>query len=174
VGKQAAEDALEARPPVESSLSRLAQAEQDRLVSAYLAKEGGRERVAAVRRDMQRAMEAGAGIYRTEESLKEATEEMSRLKDRYRDVALDDRSRAFNTEVVAALELENMLDVAETVVRSGLERRESRGSHTRRDHPERNDERFAKHSLALATPEGARIEYRDVTITRWPLAERTY
>jgi fumarate reductase flavoprotein subunit len=174
VGKQAAEDALEARPPMESSLSRLAQAEQDRLVSAYLAKEGGRERVATVRRDMQRAMEAGAGIYRTEESLKEATEEISRLKDRYRDVALDDRSQTFNTEVVGALELENMLDIAETVVHSGLERRESRGSHTRRDHPERDDERFARHSLALVTPEGARIEYRDVTITRWPLAERKY
>jgi succinate dehydrogenase/fumarate reductase flavoprotein subunit len=113
-------------------------------------------------------------VYRTEESLKEASEEVRRLKDRYRDVALDDRSRSFNTELVAAFELENLLDVAECVVRSGLERQESRGSHTRRDYPERDDERFAKHSLALATPEGPRIEYRDVTITRWPLVERKY
>jgi fumarate reductase flavoprotein subunit len=174
VGKQAAEDALAARPPDTSSLSRLAQAEQDRIIATYLAKDGGRERLAAIRRDMQHTMEAGAGVYRTEESLKEAAEEIRRLKERYLDVALDDRSRAFNTELVTAFELENMLDVAECVVRSGLERRESRGSHTRRDYTARDDENFAKHSLALATPEGPRIEYRDVTITRWPLAERKY
>jgi succinate dehydrogenase / fumarate reductase, flavoprotein subunit len=76
--------------------------------------------------------------------------------------------------LVAALELENMLDGAETVVRSGLERRESRGSHTRRDHPDRDDERFLKHSLAFTAPEGPRIEYSDVSITRWPPAERKY
>jgi succinate dehydrogenase/fumarate reductase flavoprotein subunit len=123
---------------------------------------------------MQHTLEQGAGVYRTEESLKEAVEEIPRLKDRYRDVALDDRSRAFNTELVAAFELENMLDIAETVVRSALERRESRGSHTRRDYTARDDENFARHSLALSTPEGPRIEYRDVTITRWPLTERKY
>jgi succinate dehydrogenase/fumarate reductase flavoprotein subunit len=67
-----------------------------------------------------------------------------------------------------------MLDVAEAVVGSGLERRESRGSHTRSDYPSRDDERFLKHSLAFATPEGPRIEYGDVTITQWPPAEREY
>jgi fumarate reductase flavoprotein subunit len=174
VGKQAAEDALDAPIPDASSLSRLAQAEEERIVSTYLAKEGGRERIAAIRRDMQHTMEGGAGVYRTEESLKEGTEEIRRLQDRYRDLALDDRGRSFNTELVAAFELENLLDVAECVVRAGLERKESRGSHTRRDYPERDDERFAKHSLAVVTPEGPRIEYRDVTITRWPLEERKY
>ncbi|HEV8421504.1 MAG TPA: succinate dehydrogenase/fumarate reductase flavoprotein subunit, partial [Actinomycetota bacterium] len=82
--------------------------------------------------------------------------------------------RAFNTELVAALELQNMLDVAETVVASALERRESRGSHTRRDYPDRDDERYLKHTLAYATPEGPRIDYSDVAITRWPPAERKY
>jgi succinate dehydrogenase/fumarate reductase flavoprotein subunit len=174
VGKQATEDALAAPPPDPGSLTRLAQAEQDRLISTYLTKDGGHERVANIRRDMQRAMEQGAGVYRTEESLKEATEEIRRLKHRYLDLALDDRGRAFNTDLVAALELENMLDCAECVVRSGLERRESRGSHTRRDYTARDDERFASHSMAFDTPDGPRIEYRDVTITRWPLAERKY
>jgi succinate dehydrogenase/fumarate reductase flavoprotein subunit len=119
-------------------------------------------------------MEGGCGVYRTEESMKEGAEGISRLKDRFRDLGLDDRSRAFNSELVSALELENMLDVAETVVRSAFDRRESRGSHTRRDYTTRDDENFAKHSLALSTPEGPRIEYRDVTITRWPLTERKY
>ena len=174
VGRQVAEDALEAKPPPTNPLAMLAEAEQDRLLASYLEKEGGRERIGAIRRDLQVAMEKGAGVYRTEESVKEAVEEVGALRQRYRDLALDDRDRAFNTELVAALELENMLEVAETILKSGLERRESRGSHTRRDHPDRDDERFLKHSLAFAGPEGPRIEYGDVTITRWPPAEREY
>jgi fumarate reductase flavoprotein subunit len=174
VGRQAAEDALEAKPAPENPVAMLAEAEQDRLVESYLEKEGGGERIGAIRRDLQAAMEDGAGVFRTEESLKQGVEAVRSLRDRYRDLHLDDRDRAFNTELVAALELGNMLDVAETIVMSGLERRESRGSHTRRDHPDRDDERFLKHSLAFSEPEGTRMEYGDVTITRWPPAERKY
>jgi fumarate reductase flavoprotein subunit len=174
VGARAAEDALEADAPSENPLVLLAEAEQDRLVAEYLDRDGGRERIVSIRRDLHQAMERGAGVYRTEESLKEAAEVVASLKERYRDLSLDDHSRAFNTELVAALELGNLLDVAEAVVRSGLERRESRGSHTRRDYPDRDDDRFLKHSLAVASPEGPRIEYGDVSVTRWPPAERTY
>jgi fumarate reductase flavoprotein subunit len=174
VGKQAGEDALDAGPVPANPLAMLAEAEQDRLLASYLEKEGGRQRIGPIRRDLQTAMEKGAGVFRTEESLKEAVEEVRALRERYRDLTLDDRDRAFNTELVAALELENMLDVAETIVTSGLERRESRGSHTRRDHTDRDDDRFLKHSLAFATTEGPRVEYGDVTITRWPPAERKY
>ncbi|MGQ0668743.1 MAG: FAD-binding protein [Actinomycetota bacterium] len=174
VGKQAAEDALDATTPARDPLATLAKAEQDRLLATFLEKDAGRERIGAIRHDLQAALEKGAGVYRTEESLKEAVEEVRALKERYRDVALDDRDRAFNTELVAALELDNMLDVAEAVVRSGLERRESRGSHTRRDYPDRDDERFLRHSLAFATSEGPRIDYHGVSITRWPPAERKY
>ena len=106
--------------------------------------------------------------------MKEAVEEVRGLAERFRDVAMDDRDRAFNTELVSALELGNMLDVAETVVVSALERRESRGSHTRRDHAERDDEHYLKHGLAFARPEGPRMGYADVSITRWPPAERKY
>jgi fumarate reductase flavoprotein subunit len=174
VGREAARDALEAAAPAQDPLAHQAEAEQDRLIADYLDKETGRERIAPIRRELQAAMERGAGVFRTEESLKEAVEEVRRLKDRYRDLAISDRDRAFNTELVTALELGNMLDVAETVVVSGLERRESRGSHTRRDHPERDDERYLKHSLAYLTPDGPRMEYGDVTITRWPPKERKY
>jgi fumarate reductase flavoprotein subunit len=174
VGKEAAQDALSTSPPSGNPVARLAESEQERLVTSYLEKDGGRQRIAAIRRDLQTTMEKGAGVYRTEESLKEAVEEVRVLRERYRDLTLDDRDRAFNTELVTALELENMLDVAETIVKSGLERRESRGSHTRRDHTERDDDRFLKHSLAFDTTDGPRIEYGDVTITRWPPAERKY
>jgi len=106
--------------------------------------------------------------------LERGVEDVAKLRERYRDLALDDHDRAFNTELVTALELDNMLDVAAAVVQSALERQESRGSHTRRDHPERDDERFLKHSLAFETAEGPRIDYSDVSITRWPPAERKY
>jgi fumarate reductase flavoprotein subunit len=174
VGKQSTEDALDSEPVPGNPVARLAESEQERLVGSYLEKEGGRERIGAIRRDLQAALEKGAGVFRTEESLQEAVTAVKELRERYRDISLDDRGRAFNTELVAALELDNMLDVAETIVTSGLSRRESRGSHTRRDHTERDDDRFFKHSLAFATTDGPRIEYGDVTITRWPPVERKY
>jgi fumarate reductase flavoprotein subunit len=174
VGTQAAHDALEADAVPAKRLAGMAHDEQQRLVAEYLEKEGGDERIAPIRRELQATMERGAGIYRTEQSLKEAVEEVAALRDRYAQVAIDDRDRAFNTELIAALELGNMLEVAETIVQSALERRESRGSHTRRDYPDRDDEQYLKHSLAYSTPEGPRIDYGDVSITRWPPAERKY
>ncbi|MGH2739947.1 MAG: FAD-binding protein [Actinomycetota bacterium] len=174
VGRRAAQDALEVETPSTNPLAMLAEAEQDRLTKSYFEKAGGSERIASIRRDLQAAMEKGAGVFRTEESLREAVEEVGGLRQRYLDIALDDRDRAFNTELVSALELENLLDVAAAVVGSGLERTESRGSHTRRDHPERDDARFLTHSLAFAEHDAPRIEHRDVTITRWPPAERAY
>jgi succinate dehydrogenase flavoprotein subunit len=174
VGGRAAEDALDAVMPSANPLAELAEAEQQRLVGTYLDNDRGGERISQIRMELQAAMERGAGVFRTEESLEEAVDAVAGLRARYAGVALDDHDRAFNTELVAALELDNMLDVAEAVVRSGLERRESRGSHTRRDHPDRDDERYLRHSLARSTPEGPAIEYSDVTITQWPAAERTY
>jgi fumarate reductase flavoprotein subunit len=175
VGRRAAQDALEATSPSGNAMAKLAEDEQRRLTTTYLGREGKGERIAPIRRDLQATMERGAGVFRTEDSLKESIEDVARLKERYQALALDDHDRAFNTELVAALELGNMLDVAETVLWSGADRRESRGSHTRRDYPERDDERFLKHSLASATADGPpRIDYRDVVITRWPVAERKY
>jgi fumarate reductase flavoprotein subunit len=120
-------------------------------------------------------MEESAGIYRTEAVLEEATGKLRRLQERFQDLSLDDDSYTFNTELTAALELSYMLDVAQTIVQSALERRESRGSHQRTDHPQRDDERFLAHSLASRAEDGApRVEYRPVTITRWPPGQRVY
>jgi fumarate reductase flavoprotein subunit len=174
VGTQAAEDALSAATPSGNPLATMAQAEQDRLEATYFEDRPGKERIASIRRDLQNAMERGVGVFRTEETLRKAVDEVAQLRERYRDLALDDHDRAFNTELVTALELDNMLDVAATIVRSALDRQESRGSHTRRDYPDRDDDRFLKHSLAFDTAEGPRIDYSDVTITRWPPAERKY
>ena len=96
------------------------------------------------------------------------------MKERYKSVELADHSLTFNTELIAVLELGSLLDVAEAVTHSALQRRESRGSHQRSDHAERDDEQFLKHSLAYQTDGNPRIEYSDVSITRWPPGDRVY
>ncbi|MCI0355115.1 MAG: fumarate reductase (quinol) flavoprotein subunit [Acidobacteria bacterium] len=149
--------------------------ERRRIEQEYLFKEGGKERIASLREEMQAAIEAGAGIYRTGSSLAEAAGKLRELQGRYRYVALDDPSRTFNTELPAALELGFMLDVAECIVRCALERKESRGAHQRTDFPKRDDSNFLKHSLVYRNPDGsARVEYSPVIITRWPPGERVY
>jgi len=155
----------------------LAQAldEERRLKAALLDREGSRERVSGLRNEMQAAIDEGAGIYRTAEGLESAISTIQELQERYGDVALDDRSRTFNTELMASLELANLLDVAEAVLHSALSRTESRGAHQRTDHPEREDERLLSHSLAFWTEDDVpRIEYHPVTITRWPPGKRVY
>ncbi|OLD36561.1 MAG: hypothetical protein AUI83_25915 [Armatimonadetes bacterium 13_1_40CM_3_65_7] len=120
-------------------------------------------------------MEECAGIYRNGPSLEKATEKLRSLQERHSDVALDDRSSTFNTELTAALELSYMLDVAETIIHSALARTESRGSHQRTDFAARDDSKFLAHSLAYRTRDGRpRIEYLPVQITRWPPGKRVY
>ena len=114
------------------------------------------------------------GIYRSEESLRTSCDTIRELKQRFNQIELADHSLTFNTELTTALELEYMLDISEALVHSALARTESRGSHQRTDYPERDDQRFLKHSLAYSSDRDPRIEYQDVTITRWPPGERVY
>ncbi len=135
----------------------------------------GRERLVDLRDAMQEAMEQSAGIYRSGAALKEGIDKLRQVQERYGDIAIEDRSRTFNTERLAALELAFMLDVAEAIVHAALRREESRGAHQRTDFPKRDDERFLAHSLMYRNADGScRVEYLPVTITRWPPAERVY
>ena len=157
-----------------TSLEGQAAAETERIANDFIRKQDGSERIATLRGEMTAAMESGAGIYRTEASLKETAAKIGELKERFANVTLDDHSLSFNTELTTALELEAQLDVAEAVAHSALERKESRGSHQRTDHPERDDDQYLKHSLAFRTDDTPRIDYSDVTITNWPPADRVY
>ncbi len=136
-------------------------------------KHGG-EKIAQIRRELNLSTESGCGVFREEESMRAGLDTVTQLKGRYADIGLSDRSLIFNTEVVQALELGNMLDVAETVVLSALHRRESRGAHTRTDYPTRNDGEFWKHSLVKFAADGPRLSYKPVKKTRWELEERKY
>jgi fumarate reductase flavoprotein subunit len=135
----------------------------------------GRERIADLRDGMHQTMEQSAGIYRSGAALNAAVQQLRHLRERYPDVAIADRSRTFNTERVAALELAFMLDIAEAIVDAARSREESRGAHQRLDFPARDDQRFLAHSLIYRKPDGStRVEYLPVTITRWPPGERVY
>ena len=173
-GRAAAEFASTARSS-ESTIVAQAKDEQRRLDHDFLRKGGGRERLSTLRAEMHKTMEGAAGIYRTGDALTRAVGELRGLQERACNVALDDHSRTFNTERLAALEFSFMLDVAEAIAMSALRREESRGAHQRTDFPKRDDQRFLAHSLAFRDADSScRIEYKPVTITRWPPGERVY
>ncbi len=171
-GRAAVEFAKGSSDGDEAGLCEQARAEEARL-EALRNKTGG-EKMAQLRREMNTAMESGCGVFREEDSLRAAAQLIAELKGRYTDLGLADRSKVFNTEVIQALELGNMLDVAEAVARSALARRESRGAHTRRDYKTRNDGEWLKHILVRFDPAGPRLEYKPVKITRWQPEERKY
>jgi fumarate reductase flavoprotein subunit len=135
----------------------------------------GDQSLAGVRRAMRTTMEEGAGIYRDEDGTRATCEKIAELRQRYGGIEVHDKSNVFNTDLQQALELRNLLDIAETIAEGSLQRRESRGAHQRLDHIGRDDEHFLKHSLAFRQDGGGpRIEWLDVTITRSQPGVRDY
>ena len=173
-GKSAAAFASDQRPAGSAALTQ-AMDEQRRLEEQFLRKAGGRERVATIREEMQKAVESGAGIYRTAKTLQESANKLQELQGRFLNIALDDHSRTFNTELTSVLELSFMLDVATSIVQCALHRKESRGAHQRTDFPARNDTEYLAHSLVTRKEDGSsQLKYLPVTITRWPPGQRVY
>jgi fumarate reductase flavoprotein subunit len=180
-GKMAGVNAVEflrANPgmPTDKAITQMFEEERNRLRTELLQrpKDGSGHRIAELRDKMYQTMDSGAGIYREAKSLQATCSEIGELKRQSRSIDLDDRSNSYNTELLTALELQNMIEVAEALAHSALQRTESRGSHQRTDYPERDDEEFLKHSMAYRTDGAPRIEYSDVTITKWPPVARTY
>ena len=172
-GRAAAEYAGRARDPGPAVAAQVK--DEQRRLERDLPPQRGRERIADIREAMQTVMEESAGIYRTRASLARGAGTLRDLQDRAANILIEDASRTFNTERVAALELAFMLDVAETIVNSALQRDESRGAHQRTDFPVRDDQRYLAHSLAERARDGScRIDYLPVTITRWLPAARVY
>ena len=146
-----------------------------RLERDLLGKDSAGESIAAIRGEMQTTMEDAAGIYRTGPEMAKGINTLRELQDRIGRVGIADTSRSFNTELLAALELANMLDIGECILQSGLQREESRGAHQRTDFPDRDDEKFLMHQLVHRNTDGTpRVGSQPVTITRWPPGERVY
>jgi succinate dehydrogenase / fumarate reductase flavoprotein subunit len=139
----------------------------------------GSERVSAIRTGLQATMDLNAQVYRTEGSLKQALSDLEGLKARYAHVSVQDKGRRFNTDLLEAVELGFLLDLAEVLVVSALARNESRGGHFREDHPTRDDVNFMRHTMAYrqVQPDGStriRLDYKPVVETRYKPMERKY
>jgi succinate dehydrogenase / fumarate reductase flavoprotein subunit len=132
------------------------------------------DRTAKLRWEMATTMDKYVGIFRDRAGLQTAIEKIRELKERYCRLPLDDHGRVFNTDLVFHYELGFMLDCAETIAVSALHREESRGAHWRTDFPQRDDERWLRHILIFRGPDGPRIDYLPVTITRWQPQVRVY
>ena len=174
-GRAAAEYASQVAMPSANPVLALGSDEERRIETEYLRKTAGSEKISTLREAMQHTMEAGAGIYRTRASLAEAAGKIAEMQERYKTISMEDHSLAFNTQLVAALELGFLLDVAETILQCALQREESRGAHQRTDFPNRDDQKFLAHSLVSRSTDGRPVvSYLPVTITRWPPGKRVY
>ncbi len=140
----------------------------------WLLGSAGNERVSEVRREMQNVMTQKCSVFRDESNLVQALGKIRQLKSRCANVGLTYRERRFNYELEDAFELGNMLNLAEVIVFSALQRQESRGAHYRNDFPQRNDEKWLKHTLIFQSPNGLKEDFKPVVVTRFKPKARTY
>ncbi len=143
-------------------------------VEALRGRQKGGEKLSHIRQALNDATESGCGVYREQSSMDETVRNIASLKGRYADIGLQDSSRVFNTELIAAMELGAMLDVAEAMAVSAAGRNESRGAHTRKDMTTRDDVNCLHHSLCHFDPAGPRLGKKDVTLGKWEPVERKY
>ncbi|MFB8241367.1 succinate dehydrogenase flavoprotein subunit [Kitasatospora purpeofusca] len=139
----------------------------------------GTESVAQIRKELQESMDANAMVYRTGATLKQAVEDIAALKERYKNVSIQDKGFRYNTDLLEAIELGNLLDLAEVLAVSALAREESRGGHYREDFPTRDDVKFMQHTMAYqeVAADGStsiRLDYKPVVTTRYQPMERKY
>lgn len=134
----------------------------------------GNCRIAQLRQEFQDAMTLHCGVFRTEDVMREGLNQLRLCRERYQNIYLDDRGKLWNTEVIEALELRNIMIVGEVILTSALNRRESRGAHSREDYTTRDDQNFLKHTLAYYSPAGIDLAYRPVAITMFEPQERKY
>ena len=147
---------------------------EERRIRDMLAREANDDRIAKIRWEMGTAMDRHLGVFRENDGMSYALNFIRELKDRYQRVPVEDKGRIFNTDLVFALELGFMLDCAETIAVSALERKESRGAQFRQDYPERDDENWLKHLLVTHSEEGPQVSDLPVVMTRWTPEERRY
>ncbi|MEV6645565.1 succinate dehydrogenase flavoprotein subunit [Amycolatopsis sp. NPDC051371] len=145
---------------------------------AGLLSEHGDERVADIRKEMQATMDSHASVYRTEDTLKQALTDIQALKARYQRITVADKGKRYNTDLLEAVELGFLLELAEVLVVGAIARKESRGGHAREDYPTRDDTNFMRHTMAYKQGTGLasdiRLDYKPVTFTRYEPMERKY
>jgi succinate dehydrogenase / fumarate reductase flavoprotein subunit len=134
----------------------------------------GKENAMTISNEMKKMMFEDVGVFRTEEGMRRALDKLAELRERYTHVRVQDTGKIFNTDLLNAWELGNLLELAEVVTVSALNRQESRGGHAREDFPKRDDQNWLKHTLAWKRGEKVEIGYKPVTITKYQPKERVY
>jgi len=174
-GKPAGAAAVEyARSKSADNFNLKTEEERARREIEQLLKKESKENINDIRIELAQTMWDKVGIFREEKPMLEAVEKVKDLKERYKLLAPGDSGKIFNTALINYIELGYLLDLAEAIATTAVLRKESRGAHARRDYPNRDDENFLKHSLAYYTPEGPKVEYCEVKITKYQPQERTY
>jgi succinate dehydrogenase / fumarate reductase flavoprotein subunit len=148
--------------------------EEERHIQAIVRRDGTGRRVSELKAELGQTMDKYVAVFRDEDGLNTALEVVRRLKEEAQDVAVDDKGTVFNQDVLGAIELQFMLDNAEAIVISAIERKESRGAQYRTDYPERNDDEWLKHINVSANGAEPELSYSPVTMTQWEPQERTY
>ncbi|EFG46636.1 succinate dehydrogenase, flavoprotein subunit [Brevibacterium mcbrellneri ATCC 49030] len=166
-----------------ASLPELPDGAADRTVDMIetMRRSNGSELIGAIRKDLQETMDTHVQVFRTEETLRTALKDIEALRERYKNVGIHDRGKRYNLDLLEAIELGFLLEIAEVVTVAALHRKESRGGHFREDFPKRDDENFMHHTMTYrdesATAEGVagmRLETKPVVITRYQPMERKY
>jgi succinate dehydrogenase / fumarate reductase flavoprotein subunit len=171
-GRAAAEQAL--AESASAAIKPGARTDGEREIKQLLERREG-ERPKAIRRELGASMHENFGVFREEQKMRRQLELIEHLRERYREVRVQDRGEVWNSDLTQALELGFQLDLALCMVSAGLERRESRGAHSRpTDFPERDDQNFLKHSLVRWSDDWLDLSWKPVTITKWQPQKRTY
>ncbi len=174
-GRRSGEHAAEmSRAKAQKDLDDSAADGQKAHIQRLLDNERNGDMFGQIRLDMGRAMNDHLAVYRNQAGMESALDTVRQLRERYRSVYVQDKGRTWNTNLVFTLELGFMLDSAEAITLSAIERKESRGAHTREDYPERDDETWMKHILVRQTQDGPALDYMPVAITQWEPQVRSY
>jgi succinate dehydrogenase / fumarate reductase flavoprotein subunit len=139
-----------------------------------LVNQSGTLRINQLRQAFQDCMTEYCGVFRTQESMSEGLNQLSRLQQQYQEIYLDDKGSCWNTEIIEALELRSLMVVGEIILTSAVNRQESRGAHCREDYPQRDDTNFLRHTLAYYSSAGIDLQYKPVSITLFEPKERKY
>jgi succinate dehydrogenase / fumarate reductase flavoprotein subunit len=176
-GRHAGENMLKALDEEGITLRKATQADAERMLDELnrIKTSNGTESVSELRTELQNGMTSNAGVFRTKESLEKQIKIIDELLQRFKHIRIDDKSNTFNTELQEALELGHMLEFSKFIVVGALNREESRGGHYREDFPERNDEKFLKHTYAYMDKDfNITTEWGDVVLGKFEPKERTY
>ncbi len=165
---------LEENKPEVPNLNKNLALEEEKRVFEDLIKKDGKENPYAIRESLRALMDHHLGVFRDGPQMKEGLQKVLDLKERFKNIKVEDKSKVYNSNLINVLETENLLDLAEIMFVAAIAREESRGAHARRDFTKRDDERFLKHTLVTKGPKGPLLNYKPVSITKWKPVERKY